>query len=104
MLVSNNGCDRPPIIGDGPQRHNPRHAAFFDAYRHRGPCGRLKRVLDQQAFIPQEEARMMFRHLLLASLLLVGMAPFAIAQDPVAHWPQWRGPLWTGVSPQGDPP
>ena len=24
--------------------------------------------------------------------------------DPLDHWPQWRGPLGTGVAPRGDPP
>jgi hypothetical protein len=24
--------------------------------------------------------------------------------DPAYHWPQWRGPLATGVAPHGNPP
>jgi outer membrane protein assembly factor BamB len=28
----------------------------------------------------------------------------ASAQDPLANWGQWRGPLGTGASPQGNPP
>ena len=24
--------------------------------------------------------------------------------DPLDQWPQWRGPLNTGVAPHGDPP
>ncbi len=39
----------------------------------------------------------------LACTLLAAVVP-AIAQEPAANWPQWRGPLGTGVSPQGDPP
>jgi outer membrane protein assembly factor BamB len=46
----------------------------------------------------------MIRHLHLGSLLLVAVARFGLAQDPAANWPQWRGPLWTGVAPQGNPP
>ncbi len=26
------------------------------------------------------------------------------SQDPLDNWPQWRGPLATGVAPRGDPP
>jgi len=27
-----------------------------------------------------------------------------VSDSTVGHWPQWRGPLGTGVSPDGDPP
>ena len=26
------------------------------------------------------------------------------ADSPESNWPQWRGPLWNGVAPQGNPP
>jgi outer membrane protein assembly factor BamB len=38
---------------------------------------------------------------LLATALLPGVA---LAQGPSSGWWQWRGPLGTGVSPDGDPP
>ena len=28
----------------------------------------------------------------------------ALANEANHHWPQWRGPIWNGVSPGGDPP
>lgn len=42
-------------------------------------------------------------------LLTLFLTPVAQAGDPVdsvalENWPQWRGPLGTGVSPSGDPP
>src|SRR6476619_5651776 len=42
------------------------------------------------------------------SLVFIGflLSPFARAgeNDRLANWPQWRGPLATGVAPEGDPP
>jgi outer membrane protein assembly factor BamB len=39
---------------------------------------------------------------LLSGILLLSAA--LIAQTPAQHWPQWRGPLLTGVSPAAKPP
>jgi len=47
------------------------------------------------------------RILLLAVAVCVLQSLTAAAggpQDARDHWPQWRGPLGTGVSPRGDPP
>ncbi|MAE66556.1 MAG: hypothetical protein CMJ18_19985, partial [Phycisphaeraceae bacterium] len=41
---------------------------------------------------------------LLPAILLALVAPTIAADRPSAHWPQWRGPLGTGVAPHGDPP
>ncbi len=43
---------------------------------------------------------------LLVSLLIAGAAaaPGAPAVNPLSQWPQWRGPIGTGVAPDGDPP
>jgi outer membrane protein assembly factor BamB len=41
------------------------------------------------------------RILALSALLL---ASPALAQQPIYQWPQWRGPLASGVAPKGDPP
>lgn len=42
------------------------------------------------------------------AVALVILAPIALADsrrsDPRDQWPQWRGPLGTGVAPSGDPP
>ena len=38
--------------------------------------------------------------LLIATVAVAG----ASATDTGRHWPQWRGPLGTGVAPNGDPP
>lgn len=39
-------------------------------------------------------------------LMIVGLPPLqaAGADSGTANWPAWRGPLATGVAPQGDPP
>jgi len=37
------------------------------------------------------------------ALTLAALCPTAFAQDR-AGWPQWRGPLFNGVSPDGNPP
>jgi outer membrane protein assembly factor BamB len=41
-------------------------------------------------------------------LILAGLALFSLpaqgAEDAEKYWPAWRGPLGTGVSPNGDPP
>jgi outer membrane protein assembly factor BamB len=45
--------------------------------------------------------------LTLALLFAVYSSQTAIAERPAEwsrHWPQWRGPLATGVAPEGDPP
>jgi outer membrane protein assembly factor BamB len=39
-----------------------------------------------------------------AGMLALSAWPEAKAQDALKYWPQWRGPLATGVAPQGDPP
>lgn len=47
---------------------------------------------------------MYFRLSLVAiAFLFVGL-PCALAQSPAGDWPQWRGPLGTGVAPGGNPP
>jgi outer membrane protein assembly factor BamB len=38
-----------------------------------------------------------------ASLVVTAIAPLQAAQEP-AGWSSWRGPLGTGVAPDGDPP
>ena len=38
------------------------------------------------------------------SALALALASRAQADTPKAHWPQWRGPLGSGVSPSADPP
>ena len=44
-------------------------------------------------------------HTTILTLLLVASAQADDSVDSVAkHWPQWRGPLGTGVSPSGNPP
>jgi len=45
--------------------------------------------------------RLLFLFLAAPSLLSQGSKP---ALDASRDWPQWRGPLATGVSPDGDPP
>jgi outer membrane protein assembly factor BamB len=37
-------------------------------------------------------------------LCAVLLAPHALAAEGPAYWPQWRGPLGSGVSPDGAPP
>jgi len=48
-----------------------------------------------------------FPHVRMAAFVVAGLTALspapAHAQDP-AGWPQWRGPLGNGVSPDGDPP
>jgi outer membrane protein assembly factor BamB len=58
--------------------------------------------LDKGPFIHHEDRVM--RHLHLASLLVIAIARIGFSQDAAANWPQWRGLLWTGVAPHGDPP
>ncbi len=46
---------------------------------------------------------------LLSGLTLLGLAALAVARaadapDAAAYWPQWRGPLATGVAPRAEPP
>ncbi len=51
---------------------------------------------------------MQFKVALLALSFFLANLPAAIAQQPtpaaLGNWPQWRGPLLTGVAPQGNPP
>jgi outer membrane protein assembly factor BamB len=47
------------------------------------------------------------RHRLLSMLVLlmaVVVSPYAVADEVQDNWPQWRGPLYTGESPAGNPP
>ena len=37
-------------------------------------------------------------------VLLVGLLGAAVPADDEQFWTQWRGPLMTGVAPQGNPP
>jgi outer membrane protein assembly factor BamB len=37
-------------------------------------------------------------------LIVLVLSPLAAAADGEENWPQWRGPLATGVAPAGDPP
>jgi hypothetical protein len=46
----------------------------------------------------------MTRATALAALLLAAPLPASAADTPDAFWPQWRGPLLTGVAPAADPP
>jgi len=42
-----------------------------------------------------------------AAYVLAGLAalsPATVSAESLARWPQWRGPLGNGVSPDGDPP
>jgi len=47
-----------------------------------------------------------FLHMERTLLWLMGMLLISSLQadDPDAYWPQWRGPLWNGVAPVGNPP
>lgn len=38
------------------------------------------------------------------ALAMTGQSATAADQSVLEYWPQWRGPLGTGVSPAGDPP
>lgn len=40
----------------------------------------------------------------LALLIFLGPASFGADGEAKDNWPQWRGPLSSGVAPQGDPP
>ncbi|HEY9173979.1 MAG TPA: hypothetical protein VI136_16995, partial [Verrucomicrobiae bacterium] len=42
--------------------------------------------------------------LALLALTLASTLPGETAAQAVQHWPKWRGPLGTGVSPTADPP
>jgi outer membrane protein assembly factor BamB len=46
----------------------------------------------------------MNRPVAVLSLLLSAAAPAAAGDGPEAYWPQWRGPLLTGVAPGATPP
>ena len=47
----------------------------------------------------------MTRTIAITSLLLVGAVAATSAEDQAeTFWPQWRGPLLTGVAPEADPP
>ena len=48
----------------------------------------------------------MFKHRLLALSFFSAIAPPGVSRagEPLDNWPQWRGPLATGVAPKGDPP
>ena len=35
---------------------------------------------------------------------LAALSPTTVSAESPARWPQWRGPLGNGVSPDGDPP
>jgi outer membrane protein assembly factor BamB len=37
-------------------------------------------------------------------LLVIGQCALVLADEPASYWPAWRGPLATGVAPEGDPP
>ena len=47
-------------------------------------------------------SRKLTRWIVLSSVVLIGIHSVTIAED--YHWPQWRGPLGTGVAPNADPP
>ncbi len=42
--------------------------------------------------------------LLLAALVSTPLRAADLAEEAVKYWPQWRGPTWNGVAPQGNPP
>jgi len=44
------------------------------------------------------------RSLAAVFVLSCSYAAFGASNSPEANWPQWRGPLATGVAPQGHPP
>jgi len=44
------------------------------------------------------------RAVAVVSLLLAASVATDAADDPEVFWPQWRGPLLTGVAPGADPP
>jgi outer membrane protein assembly factor BamB len=48
----------------------------------------------------------MNRNCRFAAFVCLAGASILLAQspEPAGHWPQWRGPLATGVAPAGDPP
>jgi len=48
----------------------------------------------------------MRRLFFIATAIVLAAAPLQAddAKEGVDHWPQWRGPLATGMSPKGDPP
>jgi hypothetical protein len=48
----------------------------------------------------QQIVRSMGLALTVATSVLAG----AIANNSTSNWPQWRGPMGSGVAPAGDPP
>jgi outer membrane protein assembly factor BamB len=42
--------------------------------------------------------------LILSTFAFVASQEISMAADPERQWPQWRGPLMTGVAPHADPP
>ncbi len=40
----------------------------------------------------------------IAAVMMIAAGNFAPRSEAEKYWPQWRGPLYTGVAPHGDPP
>ncbi len=43
-------------------------------------------------------------YVVLTIAIIIGPASWAETADAERFWPSWRGPMDTGVSPEGDPP